>query len=75
MHEVGEESRRRSYATVILTVDATLNMYMRRAGNAIISDCPETGASNDSYVLDITLERLPSRTPRSFVRRTKKYLL
>lgn len=33
MHEVGEESRRRSYATMILTVDATLNMYMcmRRA--------------------------------------------
>lgn len=67
MHEVGEESRRRSYATVILTVDATLNMYMRRAGNAIIRDCPETETSNGSCALDITLERLPSRTSRSRV--------
>lgn len=34
MHELGEESRRRSYATVILTVDAILNMYtyMRHVG-------------------------------------------
>lgn len=59
MHEVGEESRRHSYATVILTVDATLNMYMRRAGNTAIRDCPETGVSNGSRALDTALERFP----------------
>jgi len=37
--------RRRNYAVVILTVDTTLNMYVRRAGNAGIRDCPETGAA------------------------------
>lgn len=51
MHEVGEENRRRSYATMILTVDATLNMYMCRAENAVIRDCPETEAT--ARVLDI----------------------
>lgn len=64
MHEVGEESRRQSYATVILTVDATLNMYMRRAGNATFRDCPETGASSGSC---IALERSLFRAPRSRV--------
>lgn len=67
MHEVGEESRRRSYATVILTVDATLNMYMRHAGNATIRGCPETGASSDSCALDTALKRFPFKIPRSCI--------
>lgn len=65
MHEVGEESRRRSYATVILTVDATLNMYMRHAAkrdNQRLST--ETGASSGSCEFDTVLERFSFRTHR-----------
>lgn len=68
MHEVGEESRQRSYATMILTVDATLNMYVRRAGNAGIRDCLKTGAcSRGSCLLHAALEQFLSRTPRNRV--------
>lgn len=72
MHEVGEESRRRSYATMILTVDATLNMYTPRAENPVIRDCPKTRASG-SYALDAAPERFPSRTPCKLPRRTIFY--
>lgn len=61
MHEIGEENRRRSYATVILTVDATLNMYIRRAGNMTIGELSRN-RSSDSYALDTAFERFPFKT-------------